>query len=47
VSCIRVDSRKLKKGTQYFSFVYWDGQKRVRLKKEEHPHFESKEKAIE
>ena len=42
---MRVECRKLFNGSQYFSFVYWDGEKRVRLKKDEHPHFDSREKA--
>lgn len=44
---MRVECRKLANGDQYFSFVYWDGEKRVRLKKDEHPHFDSREKAEE
>lgn len=44
---MRVECRKLSDGSQYFSFVYWDGEKRVRLKKGEHPHFESRDKAEE
>lgn len=39
---MRVECRKLANGDQYFSFVYWDGDKRVRLKKHEHPHFHSR-----
>jgi integrase len=45
VSVMRVEARKLSSGEQYFSFVYWDGEKRVRLKKDECPHFDSREKA--
>ncbi len=44
---MRVECRKLSDGSQYFSFVYWDGEKRVRLKKGEHPYFDSREKAEE
>ncbi len=44
---MRVEERKLSNGSSYFSFVYWDGEKRVRLKKEECPHFNSRDKAVE
>jgi len=44
---MRVEARKLANGDQYFSFVYWDGEKRVRLKKDACPTFESREKAEE
>lgn len=44
---MRVEQRKLSNGSSYFSFVYWDGDRRVRLKKDEHPYFESREKAEE
>lgn len=44
---MRVEARKLTNGEQYFSFVYWDGEKRIRLKKDECPHFTSREKAEE
>src|SRR5689334_11965165 len=44
---MRVESRKLANGSHYFSFVYWDGEKRVRLKKDEHPFFDSRDKAEE
>lgn len=44
---MRVEARKLANGEQYFSFVYWDGEKRVRLKKDECPHFSNREKAEE
>lgn len=44
---MRVEKRPLKNGKHYYSFVYWDGEKRVRLKKAEHPHFECREKAEE
>jgi integrase len=42
---MRVEVRKKANGGEYFSFVYWDGDKRVRLKKGEYPNFESLEKA--
>ncbi|MGE3757346.1 MAG: tyrosine-type recombinase/integrase [Pseudobdellovibrionaceae bacterium] len=44
---MRVELRKLSNGDQYFSFVYWDGERRVRLKKQEHPHFSKREEAEE
>jgi hypothetical protein len=44
---MRVEARKLSTGEQYFSFVYWDGERRVRMKKGECPHFTSREKAEE
>lgn len=42
---MRVEARKLASGEHYFSFVYWDGERRVRLKKDECPYFVSREKA--
>lgn len=44
---MRVEKRKLADGKYYYSFVYWNGKKRVRLKKSEHPHFVDYEKALE
>lgn len=44
---MRVEERKLTNGKSYFSFVYWNGSRRVRLKKNEHPAFDSKAKAEE
>lgn len=44
---MRVETRKLSNGSQYYSFVYWDGDRRIRLKKDEHPHFEKYEDAVE
>ena len=42
---MRVETRKKASGEQYFSFVYWDGEKRIRLKQNEHPKFDSVEDA--
>jgi len=36
---MRVELRKRANGDEYFSFVYWDGEKRIRLKKDDHPQF--------
>lgn len=38
---MRVELRKRANGEEYFSFVYWDGEKRVRLKTQDHPQFKS------
>lgn len=44
---MRVEIRKKANGEQYFSFVYWDGEKRIRLKQSEHPKFNTIEEATE
>lgn len=44
---MRVECRKLANGKHYYSFVFWDGEKRVRLKKDECPHFEKREDAVQ
>ncbi len=44
---MRVETRNRANGDEYFSFVYWDGERRVRLKKQEHPHFDSRDQAEE
>ncbi len=36
---MRAELRKRANGESYFSFVYYNGEKRIRLKKEEHPVF--------
>ena len=38
---MNVEIRKRKDGTQYFSFLFWDGKKKVRLKRDEHPDFQT------
>lgn len=40
-----VETRKRANGETYFSFVYWDGDKRVRLKQDSHPQFKTYEEA--
>ena len=40
-----VEKRKRPNGEAYFSFVYWDGKKRVRLKQNDHPQFKTLEEA--
>ena len=44
---MRVELRTNAKGQSYYSFVYWDGEKRVRLKKDSHPMFATREAAEE
>ena len=42
---MKVEIRKRANGSEYFSFVYWDGKRRVRLKQTTHPKFNSIEDA--
>ena len=42
-----VETRKRAKGEVGYSIVFWDGKKRVRLKKDSHPNFNSLEEAQE
>ena len=42
---MRVETRTRANGEKYFSFVYWDGKKRIRLKQSEHPQFQSMDDA--
>lgn len=44
---MRAELRKLSTGEEYYSFVYYDGEKRIRLKKSSHPHFTNREAAEE
>src|SRR4051812_11735588 len=44
---MRVELRKLANGDQYYSFVYCQSGKRIRLKKEDHPQFETRQEAEE
>ena len=43
---MHTEQRKRANGTIYYSIVYWDGPKKVRLKQTEHPRFKSQEEAI-
>ena len=38
---MNAEQRKTKAGNIYYSFWYWDGKKKVRLKQSEHPQFET------
>lgn len=38
---MRVETRTRASGKKYYSFVYWDGDRRVRLKLSDHPQFDS------
>ncbi len=42
-----VEVRKRTKGEVYYSIVFWDGEKRVRLKKDSHPNFKTLQEAQE
>lgn len=42
---MRVEKRTYSNGTEYYSIVYYDGQKKVRLKQSEHPSFQSYQEA--
>lgn len=42
---MRVECRKLANGDHYYSFVYSQDGKRVRLKKDSHPHFKTRHEA--
>jgi len=44
---MRVETRKRANGQEYFSFVYWDGENRIRLKKNDHPLFKTRREAEE
>jgi integrase len=44
---MRVETRSHASGEKYFSFVYWDGEKRIRLKQSEHPKFLTRDAAQE
>lgn len=44
---MRVEERVRANGDKYFSFIYWDGERRVRLKQSEHPNFKNYEDAKE
>jgi integrase len=44
---MRVELRKLANGQTYYSFVYCNGPKRIRLKKGDHPQFKTREEASE
>lgn len=43
---MQVEIRKLRNGKEYYSFVYRDNGKRIRLKQENHPKFDSYEQAV-
>ena len=42
---MRTELRKLANGEEYYSFVYYDGEKRIRLKKSSHPLFTKRDDA--
>lgn len=44
---MNVEIRNKANGDKYFSFVYWSGSKRIRLKQSEHPSFNTIEEARE
>ncbi len=44
---MNVEKRKKTDGSIYFSFTRWDGKKKIRLKKSEHPYFDNYESALE
>ena len=44
---MNVEKRKKADGSIYFSFTKWDGNKKIRLKKSEHPYFDEYEDALQ